>query len=262
MPDPVKHQIEQGLAVLTLDSPETRNALSFEMLEDLSYALKLIANDSRAKVAVLSSSGEVFSAGMDLKNIHLDDAYEVARFADLLSEVYRDLLRLPVPLLCAVDGKALGGAVGLALAADLVFAGPKAEFSFPEVRIGLVPALVSVVAKRRLHPTQLSGLALTGIVADSTIAVRMGLADSLSSEEATTEVMNYAQKLIVENSCEAMRRTKEFLQKGFLSELDQDLTLASQEFQIAVNTRAARHGLKAFREKTPLVWNEGVEDPL
>jgi enoyl-CoA hydratase/carnithine racemase len=258
--DPVKYEIEKGLAVLCLDSPDTRNALSFELLENLSYALKLIANDSEAKVAVLTASGKVFSAGMDLKNIHLDDAYEAAKFADLLSEVYRDLLRLPIPLLCGVDGRVLGGAVGIALAADLLFAGPKAEFAFPETRIGVVPALVSVIARRRVHPAQLSGLALTGIVADSNIAVRIGLADSLSSQSATKDCLLYARKICLENSGEAMRRTKQFLQQHSLIHLEEDLALASQEFQIAVNTRAARQGLKAFREKRPAVWNEGLEE--
>jgi len=258
--EPVKYQIEKGLASLCLDSPGTRNALSFELLESLSHALELVANDTDAKVAVLTASGPVFSAGMDLKNVHLDHAEEAARFADLLSRVYRDLLRLPVPLLCAVDGKAMGGAVGIALAADLVFAGPKAEFSFPEVKIGLVPALVSVVAKRRVHTAQLSGLALSGVAVDAPVAVRMGLADSLSDQSATEDIMNYGQKLKLENSNEAMRRTKQVLQERSLTELEKDLALASQEFQVAVNTQAARHGLQSFRDKRPIVWHEGFEE--
>ncbi len=261
MAETVRYNIEKGVAVLCLDSPDTRNALSFEMLEDISYALKLIANDSHAKVTIIIASGPVFSAGMNLKNIQLDDAYEAAKFADLLSEVYRDLLRLPVPLLCGVDGKVMGGAVGIALAADLIFVGPDAEFSFPEVKLGLVPALVSVVAKRRLHPAQLSGLAVTGIVADANVAVRIGLADSLSSQSATEDIAQYAQKLSLENSGEAMRRTKSFLQKGTLSNLKEDLSLAAQEFQIAVSTPAAREGLKSFREKRPILWNTDFEEP-
>ena len=260
MSEPVKYEIEKGLASLCLDSPGTRNALSFELLESLSNALKLVANDTDAKVAVLTASGPVFSAGMDLKNVHLDHADEAARFADLLSGVYRNLLRLPVPLFCAVDGKVMGGAVGIALAADLVFAGPKAEFSFPEVKIGLVPALVSVVAKRRVHPAQLSGLALTGGAADASLAVRIGLADALSDQSATEDILNHAQKLNLANSNEAMRRTKRFLQKSSLANLEQDLALASQEFQVAVKTQAARHGLESFRDKRPIVWHEGFEE--
>lgn len=261
MSEPVKYNIEKGLAVLCLDSPDTRNALSFEVLENLSYALKLIANDSEAKVAVLIASGPVFSAGMDLKNIHLDEAYEAAKFADLLSEVYSDLLELPIPLLCGVDGKAMGGAVGIAIAGDLVFAGPKAEFSFPEVKIGLVPALVSVVAKRRVSPMQLSSLALTGIVANAQVAVRVGLADSLSDQNATKDILAYAQKVNLENSGEAMRRTKQFLRKHRVANLQEELAVAAQEFQIAVNTRAGRQGLNAFRDKRPIVWNEEFEGP-
>lgn len=261
MAEPVKYEIEDGLAVLCLDSPDTRNALSFEMLENLSYALKLIASDNEAKVAVLTASGSVFSAGMDLKTVRLDDAYEAARFADALAEVYRDLLHLPIPLLCGVDGKAMGGAVGLALAADLVFAGGRAEFSFPETRAGLVPALVSVVAKRRIPPAQLSGLTLTGIAVDAQVAVRIGIADSLAETTATKDVLKFARKIQQENSREAMRRTKAFLQSQTLADLDKELALASQEFQIAVNTKSARIGLKGFREKRPIVWSEGFEAP-
>ena len=141
-----------------------------------------------------------------------------------------------------------------------MFAGPKAEFSFPEVKIGLVPALVSIVAKRRVHPAQLSGLALTGGAADAAMACRLGLADTLSDQSATEDIMNDAQKLKLENSNEAMRRTKQFLQEGSLTELEKDLALASQEFQVAVNTQAARHGLESFRDKRPIVWHEGLEE--
>lgn len=259
MPQVIKHELVEGVFRLALNNPDRRNVLSSEMAESLNAALDRAAAEPGARVALLTAEGSVFCAGMDLKTVALDDAEQAARFSAALAESYRKLLMLPIPLLCAVDGPAMGGAVGLALAADLVWVGPNARFAFPETKVGVVPALVSVAARRRMLPGKLAGMALTGIPVGPEEALRLGLADFVSAESARADAEVFARKLIVENSDEAMRRTKAFLQAEFMKNLDAELEAAKKEFRETVATEAARRGLAAFREKRTPQWDQSNE---
>jgi len=170
--------------------------------------------------------------------------------------VYRKLLTLPIPLLCGVDGPVMGGGGGIALAADLVWVGPNALFAFPETRLGVVPAFVSVVVRRRVSPLTLSGILTTGIPCDAARSVLVGLADFLVSDSATIEAEACTEKLLHENSGAAMRRTKEFLVAQSRGDLDAELRAAEEEFLRAVASPEARRGLEAFRGKLPLTWSD------
>ena len=256
MSDSILHEVAGGLARITLNRPEQRNALSLEMIGELSRAIDAVRDDASTRVVLLTALGKVFCSGMDLYAVPLDEPDEAGRFATSLAEVYRKLLTLPIPLLCGVDGPVMGGGGGLALAADLVWVGPKARFAFPETRLGVVPALVSVVARRRVSPLTLSGMATTGIPCDATRSVLVGLADLLASDSATLEAEACALKLLHENSGAAMRRTKEFLIAQSRGDLDEELRAAEREFREALASPEAQRGLEAFRRKLPLTWSD------
>ncbi len=260
MSDSILHEVAGGLARITLNRPEKRNALSLEMIGELSRAIDTVREDASTRVVLVTARGKVFCSGMDLFAVPLDDPDEAGRFATGLAEVYRKLLTLPIPLLCGVDGPVMGGGGGLALAADLVWVGPEALFAFPETRLGVVPALVSVVVRRRVSPLTLSGMATTGIPCDATRSVLVGLADFLASDSASTEAEACAQRLLRENSGAAMRRTKEFLIAQSRGDLDEELRAAEREFREAVASPEARRGLEAFRRKLPLSWSDRTTD--
>ncbi len=150
----------------------------------------------------------------------------------------------------------MGGGAGLALAADVVWVGPKALFAFPEIRLGVVPALVSVVVRRRISPLVLSGILTTGIPCDAERAILVGLADFSAADSATTEAEACALKLLTENSGAAMRRTKEFLIAQAQVDLDEELRWSVREFRQAVASPEAQRGLEAFRGKLPLTWGD------
>jgi methylglutaconyl-CoA hydratase len=254
--DSILHEVVGGLARITLNRPEKRNALSLEMIDELSRAIDAVGEDASTRVALLTARGKVFCSGMDLYALPLDEPDEAGRFATSLAEVYRKLLTLPIPLLCAVDGPVMGGGAGLVLAADLVWVGPKALFAFPETRLGVVPALVSVVVRRRVSPLTLSGILTTGIACDATRSILVGLADFLASDSATIEAEACALKLLQENSGVAMRRTKEFLIAQSRGDLDEELGAAEKEFRRTVASPEAQRGLEAFRGKLPLNWSD------
>jgi enoyl-CoA hydratase/carnithine racemase len=155
-----------------------------------------------------------------------------------------------------MDGPATAGGVGFALASDLLWVGPKASFSFPETRLGIVPATVSVVARRRLNAVKLTGMLLSGRVVGPEEALRLGLADFVSAGSAAKEAEAFARKLIEENSDEAMRRTKAFLQSEFETFLGTELENAKREFCEGLATSSARRGIQAFREKRAVRWSE------
>jgi methylglutaconyl-CoA hydratase len=254
--DSILEHVAEGLARITLNRPEKRNALSLEMIEELSRAIDTVREDASTRVVLLTARGKAFCSGIDLSTVRLDEPDEAGRFARSLSEVYRKLLTLPIPLLCGVDGPVMGGGGGIALAADLVWVGPNALFAFPETRLGVVPAFVSVVVRRRVSPLTLSGILTTGIPCDAARSVLVGLADFLVSDSATIEAEACTEKLLHENSGAAMRRTKEFLVAQSRGDLDAELRAAEEEFLRAVASPEARRGLEAFRGKLPLTWSD------
>ena len=256
MSNSILHEVAGGLARITLNRPEKRNALSLGMIEELSRAIDAVREDASTRVVLLTAQGKAFCSGMDLHDVRLDEPAEVGRFAAGLAGVYRQLLTLPFPLLCGVDGPVMGGGGGLALAADLVWAGPKALFAFPETRLGVVPALVSVVVRRRIPPLILSGMATTGMPCDAARSVVVGLADFLAADSATDEAEARAEKLLHENSGAAMRRTKEYLIPKSTADLDEELRAAERKFCEAVASPEAQRGLEAFRGKQLLRWDD------
>lgn len=260
MSEAVLYAESGGIARVTLNQPDRRNVLSFELVEGLNAALDRAAADLAVRVVLLAAEGPAFCAGMDLKRIALDDEADASRFSDMLAGAYRRLLTLPVPLLAAVDGPAMGGAVGLALAADIIWVGANARFAFPETRVGVVPALVSVPARRRMAPGKLSGMLLAGIAAGPREAVQLGLAEFAvegdAPDAARAAATAFAVQLVRENSDEAMRRTKAFVRQQFGASLEAELAAATAEFRQAVKTKAAARGLAAFRNKSTLAWNE------
>jgi len=251
----VLYESDVGVARLTLNRTEVRNALGFDMLADLREHLERVLADPSVRLVLLDAEGPAFCAGMDLKAVDLSDPDQAARFATDLSAVYLRLMTLPVPFLCAVDGPASGGGVGLAAAADLVWAGPRAGFSLPETRLGLVPALVSVVLRRRVPPHVLTQMALGGIALDGAQAAAHGLVDFCAELNAGVTADAFARNLIGDHAPGAVARTKKSLVGESAHDLERQLASAEREFREAVRTDEASRGLEAFRRKEFVRWD-------
>ena len=252
----LRYRAAGGVVRLTLDRPERRNALSPRLLDALQSALDEARADPRTRVLCLGATGPAFCAGIDLKEVDLSRPAQARGLADRLSGVYRTLLTFPVPVLSSVGGAAVGGGVGLAAAADIAWAGPKALFQLPEAGIGLVPAMVSVVLRRRLAPKRMSAMALGGVVLGPADALAAGLVDFLAGDAADTEMVRFAGDLARDHSAGALRRTKAFLDRRLAAELDAELAAARAEFRAAAATEDAHRGLAAFRKKERVRWNE------
>lgn len=247
---------EGSIAVLTLARPEKRNAISLEMMGELVLALREAA-DGPAKAMILTGEGEAFCAGMDLEmlqhSVHLTPAQhldESRRMAQMFLAVYR----CPKPIVAVVNGAAIAGGCGLATLCDITLAAPEAKFGYTEVKIGFLPALVSVFLVRQIGEKRARDLLLTGRIFGAEEAHKMGLVNEIVPHERLLPVARELAASLVAWSPTSLARTKALLVKYFEAELDRELELAVQENARIRATADFREGLTAFLEKRQPKW--------
>src|SRR5246127_1398256 len=190
----VQYAEAQGIATITLNRPDKRNAISYELIEDLLTAFAEVAKSS-ARVLILTGSGKAFCSGMDLENLkaligrtpdqNVEDSQVMAR-------LFRTLYDFPKPTIAAVNGAAIGGGTGLATLCDFSLAVPGGKVGYTEVRIGFVPAIVSTFLLRQVGEKVARDLLLTGRLFDAAEALRIGLINEIVAAEG---LMNRARQL-------------------------------------------------------------------
>jgi len=247
---------ESGIATITLNRPEKRNAISFELIDDLLRALKEVES-SDAIVLILTGAGKAFSSGMDLDNLkvligrspeqNLEDSQTMVR-------LFRSLYEFPKVTIAAVNGPAIAGGTGLALLCDFTLAVPEAKFGYTEVRIGFVPAIVSTFLLRQVGEKQARDLLLTGRIIDAEEAARMGLIKEIVAPENLLARARELAALLLENSPASLRATKQLLNHHARAELDRQIEAAVRENAAVRTTADFREGVTSFLEKRKPVW--------
>ena len=167
--------------VITLNRPEKRNAISYELIEDVLCALDEVAISS-AQILILTGSGKAFCSGMDLDNLRSitgRTAEENRADSATMARLFRTLYEFPKVTIAAVNGPAIAGGCGLATLCDFTLASTEAKFGYTEVRIGFVPAIVSTFLLRQVGEKQARDLLLTGRIISAEEAFRMGLASEV-----------------------------------------------------------------------------------
>jgi methylglutaconyl-CoA hydratase len=245
-----------GVATITLNRPDKRNAISFELIDDLLRALDEVAK-SEALVVILTGAGKAFCSGLDLDNLkallgrspeqNLQDSQTMVR-------LFRTLYEFPKVTIAAVNGAAIAGGTGLALLCDFTLAVPEAKFGYTEVRIGFVPAIVSTFLLRQVGEKQARDLLLTGRIFGAEEAARMGLVSEIvAAENLMTRARELASSLM-ENSSASLRATKQLLTDHARAELDEQIDAAVRE-NAAIRTSADfREGITSFLEKRKPRW--------
>jgi len=247
----VRYQVSGGVATITLDSPRNRNALSAPMRAQLTAALQRVSADADARVVVLTHTGPVFCAGMDLKETAV--AKPGSEGVRELPTILQLVAHCPKPVVARLAGAARAGGVGIMAACDLVVAVRTATFAFTEVRIGLVPAVISIPVLARLSPVAARELLLTGEVFDAERAREVGLVNTVTDPEGLDEAVRRYTGALLAGGPGALAGTKALLSSGVddsdarYAEL---LALSARQF----DTEEAREGAKAFAEKRPPSW--------
>jgi methylglutaconyl-CoA hydratase len=247
---------EGAVATITLNRPDKRNAISFELIDDLLQALDEVSK-SDAIVLILTGAGKAFCSGMDLENLksllgrtpeqNLEDSQTMVR-------LFRALYEFPKVTIAAVNGPAIAGGTGLALLCDFTLAVPEAKFGYTEVRIGFVPAIVSTFLLRQVGEKQARDLLLTGRIFGSDEALRMGLINEIVPPESLLARAQELAAILMANSSASLRATKQLLTDHARSELDAQIDAAVRENAAIRSTADFREGITAFLEKRKPVW--------
>jgi methylglutaconyl-CoA hydratase len=247
---------EGRVAKITLNRPDKRNAISFELIDDLLHAFAEVVK-SDAIVLIVTGAGKAFCSGMDLENLKaLLGRTPEQNFEDsqTMVRLFRSLYEFPKVTIAAVNGAAIAGGTGLALLCDFTLAVPEAKFGYTEVRIGFVPAIVSTFLLRQIGEKQARDLLLTGRLFDAQEAARMGLVSEIIPGE---QLMPRARELaaqLMENSPSSLRATKKLLTDHARAELDAQIDAAVRENAAIRTTADFREGISSFLEKRKPVW--------
>jgi methylglutaconyl-CoA hydratase len=254
----LQYEVEGRLAYITLNRPAKRNALSADVVTELKQAFETAEADDDVKVIVLRASGDVFCAGADIKylqELQANTYQENLADSTHLMQLFHQIYTLKKVVIGQVQGHALAGGCGLAALCDFTFAVPEAKFGFTEVKIGFLPAIVSVFLVRRLGETRAKQLLLSGDVFSAQQALDYGLITFLvDQDELADAVRDYALRLVRENSANSMEMTKELLAHLPALSLEEGLRYAAQRNADARATDDYRRGIAAFLNKEKIDW--------
>ena len=253
MVSPVSVTRDGAITTATLNRPGERNALNAALLEDLAAAIATAERDPEQRVFVLRGAGRLFCSGLDLAEAAQDGRGEI--LATLTGEILRALSTSRLVTIAAVQGAAIAGGAGLMSACDFAVATRDAKFGYPEIRRGIVPALIMTFLRRQLHERDARELLLLGKLIDAPRALAMGLINRVVADEAAldTEVLTLASS-ILQGAPEAIAATKKFLAELWPAPLADDIEQALAHHRISDHSAEVREGVAAFREKRPPNW--------
>jgi methylglutaconyl-CoA hydratase len=252
----VKYEIADEIAAITLNRPDKRNAISAQMIDDLVAALG-DADAGSARVVIITGAGKAFCAGMDLEGLraiagqspqqHLEDS---RRMANMFYRIYS----FPKPVISVVNGAAIAGGCGIATLADFTLAVPEAKFGYTEVKIGFIPALVSVFLRRQVGERTARDLLLSGRIIDAAEAHRLGLVTEIVPPEKLRERARELAASLLASSPTSILRTKRLLLRKDEDALRMEIEHAVHENADIRSTHDFREGLSAFLEKRAPKW--------
>ena len=256
MPDKVRYDVAAKVATIALDEPETRNALSDELLDDLIAAFTAARGDDAVRCAVLTSTHEkVFSSGGNLKGFAADVPLAHKFDAiDRFPSLFRLIGGLGKPSLCAANGHVLAGALGLALACDLIVAREGVRFGTPEINVGVFPFMIMALIYRNVGRKKTNELLLLGEQISAEEAERIGIVNRVVAvEEFDAFVTDWAGKLAAKSPV-LMRMGKDAMYRQQDMALEEALDFLRAQLAIAFATDDIQEGVKAFFEKREPVW--------
>jgi methylglutaconyl-CoA hydratase len=260
MTDPVLYNVQPPWAIITLNRPERRNSLSRNLIMALTDAFQRVREDSAVRCVILTGAGSVFCAGMDLTE--LAESIDLPQTPEAETIIWEDALRLavlfnliytlPKPTIAAVNGAAAAGGAGLVTVCDLALAVPDARIGYPEVRRGLVAAMVMPHLLRHVGERTARYLLLSGELIDAGEACRTGL---INAVVPAAQLMEQAQtwcRSLAEGGPNALASTKALLQGFSRQALPlEDAAKASASPRL---TEECKQGLRAFFAKQPPPW--------
>ncbi len=243
--DATLYSVDKGVATITLNRPDNRNALSAELMNSLGDNLNKAMKSDDVRVIVLTNNGNTFCAGADLKGggVNVEARYG-------LVEIFEVMLDGPKPIVGRIAGHCMGGGVGLAAACDLSVAADDVRFGFTEVRIGVAPAIISVVVLPKMRRADALELFLSGERIEASRAVHVGLINFALPPESLDEAVAEFTKRLVAGGPLALAAAKELVYKVPGMKRDDAFNWAAKTSSKLFRSEEAAEGMRAFRDKT------------
>ena len=253
----IKLAIDSDVATVTLNRPDKRNAISYELIDDLLAAFDEVSK-STARVLIMTGSGKAFCSGMDLDNLKAltgRTPEQNVGDSETMARLFRSLYDFPKPTIAAVNGSAIAGGCGLATLCDFTLTVPEAKFGYTEVRIGFVPAIVSTFLLRQIGEKHARDLLLTGRIINADDAYRVGLINEIVAPDKLMERTRELAAQLMENSPASLVSTKRLLSDHARRELDAQIQAAVRENAAIRGTHDFHEGVTSFLEKRKPQWS-------
>lgn len=249
------------LSTITLNRPEKRNAISIHMIAELQAALDEIEK-THTRVVILTGVGKAFCAGIDLdylQAIGRQTPAENQEDSKRIAKMFRKIWSYSRPLIAAVNGHALAGGCGIATLCDFTLAVPEAKFGYTEVKIGFLPAIVSVFLTRQVGEKRARDLLLTGRMVEAQEAKELGLVNEIVTAENLMDRARELADTILAASPSSVTRAKHLLVSSAAASVDHDLERAVLESARVRCTPDFKEGIAAFLEKRKPIWQKEAD---
>ena len=245
------YNVENGIATITFNRPKALNALNSALLTEFSAALDEISADEEIRVLILTGSGDKsFVAGADITEIAKCSTLMAKSFAEFGQGVISKLQCLPIPVIAAVNGFALGGGSEMALACDFIYASENAKFGLPEINLGIIPGFGGTQRLPRLiGMNRAKEMIFTGGMISAKDALEYGIANKVfAPENLMAEALKTA-ALIATKGKASLRAAKEAVNNGFNVDLKTGLKFEADAFALTIANEDSKEGTGAFLEK-------------
>jgi len=254
----VLYTVANRIATITLNRPDKKNALSAELVSQLTETILDAADDDLVKVIILKANGNVFSAGADLaylqqlqNNSHEENLTDSRNLEKLFKAIYY----LPKIVIAQVEGHAIAGGCGLATVCDIIFSVPEAKFGYTEVKLGFVPAIVSCFLLRKTSETLAKRLLLTADLFSAQQALDFGLITFLAEkDEIDAKVLEFSLNLCEQASSNALMVTKQLIGQTTNPSLEKSLDIAVQINARVRESADFKRGVASFLNKESIQW--------
>ncbi|HEX8765217.1 MAG TPA: enoyl-CoA hydratase-related protein [Candidatus Acidoferrum sp.] len=244
------------VATITLNRPDKRNAMSAAMIAELQTVMDEIEK-SHARVGILTGAGKAFCSGMDMEMlgaIAQQSPAENQEDSRRMAKMFRRIWSFPRPLIAAVNGAALAGGCGIATLCDFTLAVPEAKFGYTEVKIGFLPAIVSVFLTRQIGEKKARDLLLTGRILEAAEAKEFGLVNEIVAADNLMARSKELAEVLIAASPGSLSRAKRLMTSSAAASVDHDLERAILENARIRCTPDFKEGLASFLEKRKPVW--------
>lgn len=254
-----KVQKSEGVAYLTLDRPEKRNALDHAFVHEIKEQFQELSDDTNIRVIIIKANGKAFCAGADLgyiQQLQKNTYQENLEDSNHLMELFQMIYTSSKPVISIVDGAALAGGCGLATVCDFCFATENATFGYTEARIGFVPAIVMVFLLRKLGDAKARELMLSGEIISADKAYKLGMINNIVAvDQIESYVREFALNLVKTTSGASLAIIKEMISDIQTMDLETALNYAAEKNARARDTEDCKKGIAAFLNKEKITWD-------